>query len=242
MGVRKYEEIEGFKVCRCCKQQKPYSEFYRWKNSSDGYHFYCKECKRQMNEKRYSENKDVLSKRVSISRAIRRQLDPEYDEKIKAYSRKQAKSESYKRANQKYRKVHKDRIAAYESKRVQENIQVRITKRLRTRLHHFVNSVGIYSYHTTELLGCSWEYLRDYLEKQFESGMNWDNYGKNGWVIDHVVPCSYFDMTDDVQVHICFNFRNLQPLWAKDNGSKNDSLPENYQEIINQIKEEIYGK
>lgn len=234
--------MEGCKVCRYCKQEKPYSDFYRWKNSPDGYHFCCKQCKKEMNQKRYEENKEVINKRTSISRAIRRQTDPEFDEKLKEYSRKQAKSESYKRANQKYRKVHKDKINKYEAQRTANDVSLRITKRLRTRLHHFVNGVGKYSYHTKDLFGCSLEELMNHLESQFQEGMSWDNYGKNGWVIDHIIPCSYFDMTDDIQVHICFNFRNLQPLWNFDNGSKNDKLPENYQEIINNIKKEIYGE
>lgn len=238
--MKKYEEIEGTKICYCCKKRKVYSDFYHWKNSPDGYHFYCKECKKMMNDKRYKENAEIISKRNSISRSIRRQLDPEFDQKLKSYSRKQAKTDSYKRANQKYRKVHNDKIAKYEKERASNNIKIRIERRLRTRLHHFVNGIGKQSYHTKEILGCSWEELKQHLENQFVEGMSWDNYGKDGWVIDHIVPCAYFDMKNDLQVRICFNFRNLQPLWSRDNGSKSDSLPDNYQEIINNIKKELW--
>ena len=67
--------------------------------------------------------------------------------------------------------------------------------------------------------------------------MSWDNYGE--WHIDHIVPCASFDLSDPNQQRICFNFRNLQPLWAKDNQRKQDKLPENYLEIINNIKREL---
>lgn len=32
-----------------------------------------------------------------------------------------------------------------------------------------------------------------------------------------------FDLTDEAQQRECFNYTNLQPLWAFDNLSKNDS-------------------
>ena len=83
----------------------------------------------------------------------------------------------------------------------------------------------------------SWKDLKKHLENQFVEGMSWDNYGE--WQIDHIVPCASFDLSDPNQQRICFNFRNLQPLWAKDNQRKQDKLPENYLEIINNIKREL---
>ena len=66
--------------------------------------------------------------------------------------------------------------------------------------------------------------------------MTWNNYGKNGWEIDHIIPCSYFDFSDPEQQYICFNFRNLQPLWKDKNSSKRDRIPDNYIEILEDIK------
>ena len=37
---------------------------------------------------------------------------------------------------------------------------------------------------------------------------------------DHVRPCSLFDLTDLEEQKKCFNFKNLQPLWAEENLSK----------------------
>lgn len=50
--------------------------------------------------------------------------------------------------------------------------------------------------------------------------MSWDNYGFSGWHIDHILPLASFDLTDPAQQSECFNFKNLRPLWAKDNLSK----------------------
>lgn len=68
------------------------------------------------------------------------------------------------------------------------------------------------------LLGCSVDQLRDHLQKQFVPGMSWDNYGT--WHIDHIRPCASFDLTDVGQQQICFNYRNLQPLWGSENIKK----------------------
>ena len=69
-------------------------------------------------------------------------------------------------------------------------------------------------------LGCSIEYLKAYLEGQFEPGMTWDNWGRRGWHIDHIRPLASFDLTDPEQFKQAVHYTNLQPLWAKDNLKK----------------------
>lgn len=71
-----------------------------------------------------------------------------------------------------------------------------------------------------ELVGCSIEKLRTHLENKFQPGMTWENYGPV-WHIDHIKPCRLFDLKDPDQVKACFHFKNLQPLFAKANRSKN---------------------
>lgn len=74
---------------------------------------------------------------------------------------------------------------------------------------------------TMNLVGCTPNFLREYLQSKFQFGMTWDNYGS--WHIDHIRPCCSFDLTDPIQQQKCFHYTNLQPLWAKDNiikGSK----------------------
>jgi hypothetical protein len=73
---------------------------------------------------------------------------------------------------------------------------------------------------TIELLGCSIEEARVYIESQFTEGMSWSNYGLHGWHIDHINPVSTFDLSDPEQQKQCFHYTNLRPLWAKDNWSR----------------------
>ena len=62
------------------------------------------------------------------------------------------------------------------------------------------------------------ELLIESLLEGTESHKAWDNYGE--WHIDHIRPCSSFDLTIQEQQVQCFNYKNLQPLWAIDNISK----------------------
>lgn len=71
-------------------------------------------------------------------------------------------------------------------------------------------------------LGCSIEEFRIHLENLWTDNMNWDNYGRGGWHIDHIKPCSWFDLNDEKQIKECFNWKNLQPLWESDNCAKKD--------------------
>jgi len=78
--------------------------------------------------------------------------------------------------------------------------------------------------HWTTLLGYSIEELRDHLEKQFKPGMSWDNYGRNGWHIDHIRPISSFNTQQigDAEFMKCWALDNLQPLWEADNIRKSN--------------------
>jgi hypothetical protein len=91
----------------------------------------------------------------------------------------------------------------------------RVRRCLRKRIWDAVRGRAGKSARTMELVGCSAPELIAHLEKQFSPGMSWENYGK--WHVDHKKPCSAFDLTDPEQQRLCFNYTNLQPLWALDN-------------------------
>jgi hypothetical protein len=69
-------------------------------------------------------------------------------------------------------------------------------------------------------LGCSIIELKQYLESKFQPRMNWNNWGKDGWHIDHIKPLSFFDLSNRNQLLEAVHYTNLQPLWASDNMSK----------------------
>jgi hypothetical protein len=70
-----------------------------------------------------------------------------------------------------------------------------------------------------EYLGCSSEYFIEYIEKQFKEGMNWDNIH-----LDHIKPVSKFNLDDEDEFLQCCNYKNFQPLLAKDNLEKHNKF------------------
>lgn len=94
---------------------------------------------------------------------------------------------------------------------------------LRSRIYNVLKTQGIIKTARTEqLLGCSVEFFRQYISGLFQPGMTLENHGK--WHIDHIRPCASFDLTDLEQQKQCFNYTNLQPLWAAENISKGAKL------------------
>jgi len=66
--------------------------------------------------------------------------------------------------------------------------------------------------------------LYDRLVSLMTGDMKIDNYGLFGWHIDHVIPRSLFDMTREDHVRLCFNWKNLRPLWRDDNVGRRNRI------------------
>lgn len=71
-----------------------------------------------------------------------------------------------------------------------------------------------------DILGCSTEELKKYLEKHFRDGMSWENYGD--WHLDHITPLK--EAKTKKEIFNLNHYTNLQPLWAKENLKKNAYL------------------
>ena len=127
--------------------------------------------------------------------------------------------------NKKYRQKNIKRIREWynihNKKTRQFNIEYKLKEILRARIGKAVERK---SDSTLNLIGCSIEELKIHLEKQFKEGMNWQNHTKDGWHIDHIIPCCKFDLTKEEEQKKCFHYTNLQPLWAKENLQKNKNI------------------
>ena len=126
---------------------------------------------------------------------------------------------AFNRANARSSEQRRAANLRYENKKYANNLNYRIAKCLRCRFHKAL-SRDQKSDRATAMIGCTIERLRNHLEAQFTDGMSWENYGKNGWHVDHIRPCASFDLTDPEQQRQCFHYTNLQPLWATDNMRK----------------------
>ncbi len=141
----------------------------------------------------------------------RRKAQKHKPKKINRKSNRRLKTKEEKRkAFNEYRKRYRESNPLY-----------RVRESLRTRIW-LVLFGGRKTKRTMELIGCDMETFKKYIESQLTEGMNWNNYGK--WHIDHIIPCSKFNLLDEKEQVKCFNYKNLQPLWAKDNLRKGNKL------------------
>jgi len=120
-------------------------------------------------------------------------------------------------------KVNQTHIRWVKKKRLSDP-NYRMIDNLRLRLRRLLKVKN--AFRKFEIFGCSAAQLKSHIESLFLPGMSWGNYGKGNskWVIDHKIPGSKFDHSNDEQLKSCWNFRNLQPLWWIDNLIKSDSL------------------
>src|ERR1051325_6573085 len=121
-------------------------------------------------------------------------------------------------------KPHKQRNQPKKYKDLERyKIQFKAKKYLRRIVWSFFKH-GLYPGVVSKLLGCSRQQFIDYLQRKFKPGMTMENYGSY-WVLDHIHPCKYFDLTIPLQRHICFHYSNYQPLRTKANLRKSATRP-----------------
>jgi hypothetical protein len=146
-------------------------------------------------------------------------------DKRKAYNKNwnEVNKERLKVYKKTWREDNKDKINNYFNNRRKTDIQFKLTQNLRARLNSAIKC-NYKAGSAIKDLGCTVEQLKQHLESKFQSGMTWDNWALDGWHIDHIKPLASFDLTDRKQLLEACHYTNLQPLWAKDNLSKNDSV------------------
>ena len=203
--------IKERKICSKCKDEKDVSEFSKDRSRKDGYAHFCKKC---MKDYRQSD-KGKNSSRKSIIKNKKLQKIYRQSEKGRALYKRYRQNEKGKEA----RRIN-------QSVKYREDDEFRLKMLLRGRLNKALKSQNVIkSQKTLDLLGCDLDHLKQHLESQFQEGMSWENYGE--WHIDHKKPCAAFDLTNENEQKECFNFKNLQPLWALDNlrkGAKFDEM------------------
>ena len=94
--------------------------------------------------------------------------------------------------------------------KLSHNIRVLIRKSLQ-------NQFTTKSKKTIEILGCTFEEFKIYLESKFDDKMNWDNQGTY-WHMDHIIPISSAETEEDV--YRLNHYTNFQPLYWLDNLKK----------------------
>jgi hypothetical protein len=205
------------KKCKKCLLDREETDYY----ISKGYRSHiCKTCEKTRIQSRYLSKQSELQQ---YGRKHYQQNSEKYKFRIKKW-RKDNHERSVKARAEYYQKNKKEIIRKckiYRYAKLKSNEGFKILCNLRIRINTALKN-NSKSKTTKQLLGCSVDELKVYLQSKFTKGMSWDNYGK--WHIDHIRPCASFNLTDPEQQKQCFHFTNLQPLWAKDNLSKGAKL------------------
>ena len=182
------------KRCSTCKNIKLKTEFNKRMSRSDGLYSLCKSCKSKKDKSYCDNNKQKL--KVKQQEKYLRNRD-KYLLQAKEHASKNKKSRN-----------------AYLIKYYNTRPEAKLIKNLRNRTNIFIKQAGVQkTSSSSKLLGCTGKEAREYIESQFTKGMTWGNYGLDGWTIDHILPCTSFNIADPDQQKLCFHYTNLRPLW-----------------------------
>lgn len=255
--------------CKVCHKEFPLTEEFFNRNDARGKVYFkheCRICLKARCKKRNELNKDKTSKfnkeyhaknRDSILKKKRDRYasiknSPEYKEHQKCKTFR-----LYWNNPEKHRKESRERSQLPESrekinerirKKYHSDINFKIAHRLRTRLRQALEAKTCRKLNSAiNLLGCNAEKLKQWIELNFSSEMSWKNFGccDNCWSLDHHFPCSSFDLSDLEQQKKCFNWKNIFPLWHRDNMSKSDNiipLSENQTQKIAQFEAYLHNE
>ena len=127
-----------------------------------------------------------------------------------------------------YRKKNSDKIRKYfreyNKKRIKNDITFKIIKNLRWRLNSIYKAKNFEkSKKSLDIIGCTPDFLRDFLAKRFKVGMTHENNSPKGWHIDHIIPLASAGTDIEKAEKLC-HYTNLQPLWWYENLSKGDKI------------------
>ena len=195
------------KICVYCKK-----EF-----EPTGRQKYCSVCRliaiKKSKKKYYQNNKEHYKEYYKNNKEHYKKSNKKYYKNNK---------EHIKKSHKKYYQDNKEYIKKYYKNRLATDVNFRITTNLRNRLYCAIKN-NQKAGHTIELLGCSIDQFKIYMQNMFKPGMTWENYGAV-WHIDHIIPCSFFNMSYPEHQIACFNWQNLQPMFGEENLHKSDNM------------------
>jgi len=200
------------KTCTKCSNLLDYSYFNKDRTKPDGYYSSCKGCSSK-------KNKDyIINNKIKLSFKNKERYKKDKEKIL-------IKTNDYKSKNKDLIKI---RNRDYILKRRQSDLLYRLNCNLRSRLSYIVNKkCNVKHTILVEYLGCELDFFKTYIENMFVEGMSWDNYGNNGWHIDHIVPISKASSLEEMKR--LSHYSNLQPLWAEDNRKKSNKGEINFE-------------
>jgi len=105
----------------------------------------------------------------------------------------------------------------YMRRKRQSDLLFKLRCNIATLIQNGIRNMGFSkTTRTAEILGCSFEFFKAYIEQRFLPGMSWEN--RIDWHLDHITPISLAKTKK--QVLKLNHYTNFRPLWASENQSR----------------------
>jgi len=135
--------------------------------------------------------------------------------------------EDKRKYDKQYRIEHKEDKRKYiKQYRIEHRLEYRLEQNLRRRLRYALKGNKKCT-KTWILIGCSKDFLKEHLQQTaIKNGyLDFDinNYSGKQYHIDHIIPCSSFDLEKSEEQEKCFHYTNLQILTASENLKKSNN-------------------
>lgn len=192
-----------------------------------GLQSWCKECTKQYRDSRkdkqaaanreyYQKNRDILLEKAKEYREANKEA---IKKKQKEYvlKNKEALDEYHKKYREENRKELVRRQSRYYKNRYHTDFSFCLIQRARALMGNALRKSGFSKSERTEkVLGCTPDFFKQHIERQFEKGMSWDN--RDQWHLDHIIPIS--SAKTEQEIYALSHFTNIRPMWADENRSK----------------------
>lgn len=236
------------KTCTKCGAEKSLEEYSIDRAGRSGRKSVCRTClaakaakwtaenpekAKQAKARWFAKNREREMKRAADWKANNPERAAEYRERYRGKNREYARDayradpEASNAKRLAWRRDNPERSSAiYKRSRLKrlENPQFRLECAIRNGVYRGIIGGGKGGKHTFDALGYTIADLRRHIERQFVSGMSWQNYGRGEgkWHIDHILPLVSFEYqtVDCPGFKAAWALSNLRPLWEPDNLKK----------------------
>jgi hypothetical protein len=196
--------------CNTCKSQKPITSFIKNRQI-------CKDCNNNKRRTLYINDEEHRKRLIQLASNFKSkkafEKNKQKEEEIGIDNKKCSCCNSIKHKSS----FRHNRLKCKDCER-DEPIE-KMKRVIRSRI---ISALTKKNKHTIEYLGCNTpEYLKWLLKN--DSGYTLENRGKE-WHIDHVIPLSHFDLENEQQQLIAFNWRNTMPLSSQENLKKSNKI------------------
>ena len=189
------------KKCKSCGEDKDISDFRKHRLD-------CKAC---------CYDKDYQKQYQKEYRSKNKDYQKQYQKEYRSKNKESAKNYRLQNADS-----LKEYLKEYMKSRKSKDILFKLSCNIRTLLSCSIKDMGYNKGTKTEaILGCSFDFLKEYIESKWEPWMSWDNRGlyngefNYGWDIDHIIPIS--SAKTEEEILLLNHYTNLQPLCSKIN-------------------------